>query len=118
MVRRLIRVLQWRRLKDAHLVLVRSGNLTRVRAAVQGRDANIVVHCSGDDLHPLEVARQYHYVASCGVGLERGIKELCQCQVSCLSCLSTYLSTGGLIVISWEIVLETHRDTGGLFIIV
>lgn len=74
MVRRLIRVLQWRRLKDAHLVLVRSGDLTRVRTAVQGRDADIVVHCSGDDLHPLEVASQYHDVASCGVclkGMER-----------------------------------------------
>lgn len=75
MVGCLVRVLQWRRLEDAHLVLVRSGYLARVRAAVEGRDANVVVHGSGDDLHPFEVAGQYHNVASCCVGLREWMME-------------------------------------------
>ena len=70
MVRSLLRVLQRSWLKDTDLVLIRSSYFTRIRAAVQRRDANIIVYGSWDDLHPLEVARQYHNVASCSVCLD------------------------------------------------
>lgn len=70
MIRRLVRVLQRSRLKDAHLVLVGSGNLPRVRAAVEGRDSDIVVDCTRYYLHSLEIARQYHNVTSCSICLE------------------------------------------------
>lgn len=69
MVGRLIRVLQWCWLKDANFILVGGRYLSRVRAAVDSRYAHIVVNRSGNDLDPLEIAGQYHNVASCGVGL-------------------------------------------------
>lgn len=75
MVRRLFRVLQRCRLKDANFILVSGRNLSRVRAAIDSRDTHIVVNGPGNDLDPLEIAGQYHNVASCGVGLmgrERG----------------------------------------------
>lgn len=71
MDRSLVRVLQRGGFKDANLVLVRGGDFPRVRAAVQRRDADIVMNGARDYLHPFKGARQYHNVTSSSVGLRR-----------------------------------------------
>lgn len=61
---------QWCRFEDAHFVLVGGSDFTRISAAIQGRDPNVVVHRPRDNLHPLEVTRQDNDIASRSVRCE------------------------------------------------
>lgn len=57
-------MLQGRRLEDAHLVFVGGRYLARVRATVQSRDPDIVMHSARNNLHPFEGAGQDHDVTA------------------------------------------------------
>jgi hypothetical protein len=52
------------RLKDANFVLVGCGDLARVGAAVESRDADVVVNCAGNDLYTFECTGENDYVAA------------------------------------------------------
>lgn len=59
------------RFKDAHLVLVGGRNFARVCAAVQCRDAYVVVRGARNDLYTLEGAGQDDDVAAGSVSLRQ-----------------------------------------------
>lgn len=67
--RRLVVVDERRWLEDAHLVLVGGGDFARVGAAIERRDADVVVRGARYDLHSLEGAGQHDDVAAGGVRL-------------------------------------------------
>lgn len=75
MIGRFVRVLQRGRLKDAHLILVRSGNLASVCAAVERRNTDIVVNGTRNNLDSFEIAGQYYNIATCRICLQ-GILRL------------------------------------------
>lgn len=56
-------------LKDADLILVSSSNFASVGTAVEAADPYVIVHCSRNDLYPLEVAGKDDNIASRRVGL-------------------------------------------------
>lgn len=57
-------------LEDADLILVSSSNFASVGTAVEAADPYVIVHCSRNDLYPLEVAGKDDNVASRCIGLE------------------------------------------------
>lgn len=61
------------RLKNAHFVLVGSGNFPRVGAAVECRDADVVVNCAGNDLYTFECTGENYDVTACCVRLRRAM---------------------------------------------
>lgn len=58
------------RLKNAHFVLVGRGDLPRVGAAVECRNADVIVNCAGNDLYTFECTRENDNVTACCVCLK------------------------------------------------
>lgn len=57
-------------LEDTDLILVSSSNFASVGTTIEAADPYVIVHCSRNDLHPLEVAGKDDNVASRRIGLE------------------------------------------------
>lgn len=75
MRRRCIAMDQWRRLEDAHLILVGSRNFSRIGAAVQCRNTNVVVCGTRNDLDTFEGAGKDHDIATGRICLQLGIRS-------------------------------------------
>lgn len=59
------------RLKNADFVLVGSGDFSRVGAAVESRDADVVVNGAGNNLYTFECTRENYDVTTCCVCLKK-----------------------------------------------